>query len=102
MIINCVIFTYLNGYYNYEVIEYLGINFLNIGIQYVFFNYKYYSEYYNCSKQLHFQQKLLENSSNKISIDLNIKNHFKYTQLWIINNYKKLPNTSLIIIKCLV
>ena len=40
---------------------------------------------------------LLENSSNKISNKLNIKNYFKYTQLWIINNYKKLTNNRQII-----
>ena len=102
MMINCVIFTYLNDYYNYEFIEYLGINTLKYYNYNAFRNYDNYNNYYCSNKQLHFQQKRLENSSNKISNNINIKNHFKYTQLWIINNYKKLQNTSLIIIKCLV
>ena len=104
MLINCVIFTYLNKYYNYYFIEYLGINTLKHYHCNAFRNYNNvnYYDYYCSNKQLHFQQKILENSFNKISNNFNIKNHFKYTQLWIINNYKKLPNTSLIIIKCLV
>ena len=101
MMINCVIFTYLNKYYYYNFIEYLGINFLNVSNTYVFHDYSVYYDFYYNSKQLHFQQKLLENK-NRISNYLNITIYSKYTQIWIINNYKKLPNTSLIIIKCLV
>ena len=99
MMINCVIFTYLNNYYYsydyyyYNFIEYLGINFLNVSNQYVFYNYDYYLDnYYCCSKQLHYQQKLLENEYNEISNNLNITIYSKYTQSWIINNFKKIAN----------
>ena len=92
MINNCVIFTYLNDYDDY-VIEYLGINFLNIYIyDHAFYEYDYdyyYDKYYRCSKQLHYQQKLLDNNI-KISEKFNIKIYSKYTQLWIINNCKKI------------
>ena len=100
MMINCVIFTYLYKYNNYLFIEYLGINTFHNNYH-AFKNYdngydNYYCSYYCSNEQLYFQQKLLDNSSNKISMDLNIKNHFKYTQLWIINEYKKLQNNKLI------
>ena len=97
MIVNCIIFTYLNDYYECDFIEYLGINFFNVSVTYIFDNYDnhyydnhYYVGYYYCSKQLHFQQKLLENKSNIISNDLNIMNYSKYIQSWIINNLKKI------------
>ena len=75
------------------------IYFLNIIIDNcAFYYYSSYNikQHYCCSKQLHYQQKLLENKSNKISENLNITIYSKYTQLWIINNYKKLTNNKLI------
>ena len=100
MMINCVIFTYLNDYYYYNFIEYLGINFFNDN-RVAFCRYNLWTDnnYYNCSKQLHYQQKLLENKSNKISNNLNIVIYSKYTQLWIINNFKKLQNGHPILLK---
>ena len=98
MMINCVIFTYLiPTYSNYSFIEYLGINNNNFNNYYAFCNYSHSNKkYYYCnSSQLHFQQKLLDNG-DKIDYNFDIEQYSKYTQLWIINNYKKLPNEQLI------
>ena len=42
-------------------------------------------------RMVHFEQKIFE-ITNKISSYLILKKHNKYTQLWLINNCKKLKN----------
>ena len=98
LMINCVIFTYLYNYNNYyNLFEYLGINNNNFNVYYAFCNYSYDNKkyYYYNSSLLHFQQKLLDNTIY-MYCSLNIKIYSKYTQLCIINNYKKLRNGQLI------
>ena len=53
-------------------------------------NYEKYS-YIEFKTQLHFEQKILE-YREKIAVDCIIKKFNKYTQLWLINNCKKLIN----------
>ena len=104
MIKNCIIFKYIitNDYFNYRAYEYLGIANITNSSQYyyAFYDLTIFNvlKYYYDNSQLHFQQKKLD-FNYPISNNLKINQYSKYTQLWIINNYKKLPNNQPIILK---